>query len=193
MVEETDLLPWLLGGMLALGAVTAIAVGVPDSAPGGTPTAPNTALPASTAQAAPGAAPSAAHPAAPADSPVVVAPNARPQLPPGQVWECDINGQRVFSDVQCGTHATVRRLSEQNVFDASAAYGRGAPRPYGYGPGPSPAPGYYPQPEFASDAPPDDAGAGDPIYTQVIVVHDRARHDQAAHHGNRPHPRAARP
>jgi hypothetical protein len=190
MVEDADLLPWVLGGILALGAVAAFAVGLPDPTPGGAPTAPNTAVSASTAQPVPSAA-SATHPAAPADlSPVVVSRNARPQLPPGQVWECDINGQRVFSDVQCGTQATVRQLTELHVFDSSAAYGRGTPRPFGYGPGP----GYYPQPVPASEAPPDGSDAGgDPIYTQVVVAHDRARHDQLAHHGNRPHPRGAHP
>ena len=189
MAKDTDLLPWVLGAMLALGAVAATAVGLPDPTPGGAPTVPNTAVSASEAQAAPSAA-SAVHAAAPAAlSPVAVATNARPQLPPGQVWECDANGQRVFSDVQCGTHATVRRLTELNVFDSTAAYGRGTPRPYGYGTGP----GYYP--EAASEAPPDDAdaGGGDPIYTQVIVVHDRPHRDQPAHHGNHPHPRAAHP
>jgi hypothetical protein len=132
-----------------------------------------------------------AHPAAPTDlSPVVVATNARPQLPPGQVWECDVNGQRVFSDVQCGTHATVRQLSELNVIDSAAAYGRGPARAYGY----APDPGYYPQPVPASEPPPEESDAGgDPIYTQVVVVHDRARRDQRAHHGTRPHPRAAHP
>jgi translation initiation factor IF-2 len=205
MTEETDLLPWLLGGMLALGAAAAIAVGVSDSTPAGVPAAPTAAAPASRPQAAPS---TAAPGAAPADvSPVVAAANARAQLPPGRVWECEINGQRVFSDVQCGAHATVRQLSEQNVFDASVAYGRGAPRPYGDGPGPGPGPGpsgpapggpapghYDPQPGYASDAPPDDASGGDPIYSQVIVVHDRARRDQLAHHhDNHPHPRAAHP
>ena len=187
MAEDTDPLPWVLGGMLALGAVAAIAVGLPDPTPGNAPTASNSAPSTSGAQAAP-----AAHPAAPADlSPVVVSTNARPQLPPGQVWECDVNGQRVFSDVQCGAHATVRQLSEQNVIDSTAAYGHGGtPRPNGYGPGP----GYYPQGAPASEAPPDDSDAGgDPIYSQVIVVHDRQRREQPAHHGNNPHPRAAHP
>jgi len=190
VAEHTDLLPWVLGGMLALSAVAAIAVGLPDSTPGGAPTAPTTAVSTSTAQAAPSTA-SAAHPTAPADlSPVVISPNARPQLPRGQVWECDSNGQRVFSDTQCGAHATVRQLTELNVIDSPAAYVRGTPRPDGY----PPTPGYYPQAEPASEAPPADSDAGgDPIYTQVIVVHDRPRRDQLAHHGNHPRPRAAHP
>jgi hypothetical protein len=232
MTEDT--LSWVLGGMLALGAVVAIAAGLPDPAPAGVPPAPHTAASvitaeaapstlsastvqatpsassASTAQATPGAAspstaqpapsaPSAASPAAPADvSPVVVSTSARPQLPRGQVWECDIDGQRVFSDVQCGAHATVRQLTELNVIDSAAAYPRGTPRPDGYAPGPgspgpgSPGPGYYPQP-LPSEAPPNDSDAGDPLYTQVIVVRDHLRREQLAHHGNRPHPRAAHP
>ena len=126
MAEDTDLLPWVLGGMLALGAVAAIAVGVPDSTPGNAPTAP-IATSAHIEPTGPSTV-SAAHSAAAANlSPVVVAPNARPQLPTGQVWECNLNGQRVFS------------------------------------------------------------------YTQVIAVRDRPRRDRLAHHGNHPHPRAARP
>lgn len=172
--------------MLALGAVAAIAVGLPDSTPAGAPAAPNTAVTAGAAQAAQSAA-SAAHPAAStAASPVAVATKARPQLPPGQVWECEVNGQRVFSDVQCGAHATVRQLAELNVFDPSAAYGPATPRPYRDGPGP----GYYTPSMPASDVPIDDsdAGGGDPIYSQVIVVHDRAA--RSARHDH-PHPRAA--
>jgi hypothetical protein len=174
MAEDTDLLPRVLGGMLALGAVAAIAVGLPD---------------ASTAQAAPSAA-TAVHPAPPAElSPVVVPTTARPPLPPGHVWECNSNGQRIFSDVQCGAHATLRQLTELNVFDPTVANGHSTARPYGYGPGP----GYSPPPGPTSDAPPDDTGGGDPIYTQVIVVHDRSHRDQPAHHGSHPRPRAAHP
>jgi len=188
MAEDTDLLPWVLGGMLALGAVAAIAVGVPDSTPGNAPTAP-IATSAHIEPTGPSTV-SAAHSAAAANlSPVVVAPNARPQLPTGQVWECNLNGQRVFSDTQCGAHATVRQLNDVNVLDSTAAYVRSTPRPYGYGA----APDYYPQAVPASEPPPDDSYAGDPIYTQVIAVRDRPRRDRLAHHGNHPHPRAARP
>jgi hypothetical protein len=178
MAEDTDLLPWVLGAMLALGTVAAIAVGLPDPTPAGAPTAPHAAVSAGTLQAAP----SAAHPAA-STSPV---PATKPQLPAGQVWECELNGQRVFSDVQCGTHATVRQLPQLNVFDPSAAYARDTPRPYGYAGGP----GEHSPPMPANDAPPEDAegGADDSIYSQVIVVHDRAW--RLAHHRNHPHPRA---
>jgi hypothetical protein len=185
MMEDTDLLPWILGGALALGAVAATAVGLSD--PSAAPTAPAVAA-ASTSQAAPSA--TAAALAAHVDlSPVVVSPTARAQLPPGQVWECDVGGQRVFSDTQCGAHATVRQLSEPNVIDSSAAYARVPPRAHG------PGPGYYPQAEPANEAPPDDSDANYPLYTgaPVVVVHDRTRRDHPAHRGNHPQPRSARP
>jgi hypothetical protein len=191
MVEDTDLLPWILGAGLALAAVAATAVGLSDAtAP---PTAPAVAAPSSQ-QASPSA--TAATPAVHADlSPVAVSPSARAQLPPGQVWQCDVGGQRVFSDTQCGAHATVRQLPELNVFDSSTAYAQRAPRPYGPGPGPGPGPGYYPQPEPASEAPPDDSDANYPIYTgtPVVVVHDHGHRDHLAHHGNHPPSRGARP
>jgi hypothetical protein len=185
MVEETDLLPWILGAALALTAAAATAVGLPD--PTAPPSAPVAAA-ASNKQAAPNTA--AATPPVHADlSPVAVSPAARAQLPPGQVWQCEVGGQRVFSDTQCGAHATVRQLSELNVFDSSTAYAQRAPRPYG------PGPGYYPQPETASEAPPDDSDANYPVYTgtPVVVVHDHLHRDHLPHHGNHPQPRGARP
>jgi hypothetical protein len=185
MVKDTDLLPWILGGALALAAVAATAVGLTD--PTAAPTAPSVAA-ASTKQAPPGAA--AATPAARVElSPVVVSPTARAQLPPGQVWECDVGGQRVFSDTQCGAHATVRQLTELNVIDSSAAYVRVPPPRYG------PGPGYYPQAEPPSEAPPDDSDANYPVYTgaPVVVAHDHWRRDHVARRGNHPQPRAARP
>ena len=191
MSEKTDLLSWILGGMLALGAVTATALSDPTAPP----TAPVVA--GSTTQVAPSTAP-AAHPAAQADlSPVVVSPTARPQLPPGQVWECDVDGRRVFSDSQCGAHATVRQLSELNVIDSKTAYPPAAPRPYSPGPGyyPQPGPGYDRDAAPASDAPPDDSDANYPIYTgaPVVVVRDRVRRDHLPHRGNHPQPRASQP
>jgi hypothetical protein len=186
MAEDIDLLPWILGGALALGAVAATAVGLSD--PTSPPTAPVVAAAVSTKQVAPSE--TTAAPAAHVDlSPVVVSPAARAQLPPGQVWECELGGQRVFSDTQCGAHATVRQLSELNVIDSSTAYARVPPRPHG------PSPGYYPQPEVAGEAPPDDSDANYPVYsgTPVVVVHDRRRRDHPAHRGNHPQARPARP
>jgi hypothetical protein len=112
------------------------------------------------------------------------------------VWECDVDGRRVFSDTQCGAHATVRQLAEVNVIDSSAVSTRVPPRSYGPGPGyyPQPGPGYDRGPGSASDAPLDDSGDY-PIYTgaPVVVVHDRWRRDHVPHRPNHPQARAARP
>lgn len=153
MAENTDLLPWVLCGMFALGA------GAVTADP----------------------------------SPAVVSPNARSQLPPGQVWECMIDGQRVFSDAQCGAHASIRRLSELNVMDSTAVPPRGAPRPYGRDP--DPAPSYDAPPLAPSDAGVDEANGSEPIYTssQVVVVRERGRRDHVPHRPNHHHPRATRP
>jgi hypothetical protein len=186
MVEDNDLLPWILGGALALAAVAATALSDP-TAPPAAPVVATT----SSKQAPPSA--TAAPPAVHGElAPAVAAPTPRAQLPPGQVWECGVAGQRVFSDKQCGAHATVRQLTELNVFDSSTAYAHVPPRPYG---GPGPAPGYYPQPEPASEAPPEDSDANYPVYTgtPVVVVHDHRHRDHGAHRGNHPQPRAARP
>jgi hypothetical protein len=43
----------------------------------------------------------------------------RAQLLRGQVWQCVINGQRVFSDGPCGEGASVRRLSDPNIMNAA--------------------------------------------------------------------------
>ena len=42
-------------------------------------------------------------------------------LPPGQVYECLNNGQRVFSDKRCGPNASIRQLSTLNTMTAPAS------------------------------------------------------------------------
>jgi predicted outer membrane lipoprotein len=206
MARDTDLFPWILGGCLACaaGAMTMVAVSAPEE-PGGralaaSPPAASTSpiaspspqsgsfassVPASSAAAR--ATQTSSSDQTTALSPVVISPNARPQLPPGQVWECDVNGQRVFSDVQCGSRATVRQLRDLNVMDSPAA-----PQPFGYG---GPYPGYR-YPPATSPAPPvyypDEAPAdysGDPyVGDSYIVVHDRYRRYHRPH--AQPHPRS---
>jgi hypothetical protein len=185
MARDTDLFPWILGGCLAIAGAAALAV---DAGPAETTDAAKAAAPASQTPAAP--APSA--PAHTGDlSPVVISSNARPQLPPGQVWECEIDGQRVFSDVQCGAHATVRQLRELNTMDAAAA-----PPVYRY---PANSAGAYPPPGGAypppmSYEPADDQGgdySGDVYAGQpVVVLRDRFRRDHRPRPSPRPHPRA---
>jgi hypothetical protein len=51
-----------------------------------------------------------------------IVPGVALSLPPGQVWECVVNGQRTFSDVRCGASPSVRRLNQLNIMDATAVY-----------------------------------------------------------------------
>ena len=145
---------WILGGMLALGAAVATAA---DEMP--------------------------APKAAAADlTPVIATPNARTQLPPGQVWECSIGGQRVFSDTQCGAHASIRQLNEVNAMSSSASF-PSVNRFYG-APQDSPAPD--------SQAPPD--YSGDPYVSQpFIVVHDGIRRYHFPRRTSHPRGRSSRP
>ncbi len=130
MARDVDWLPWILGGCLALGAAAVTAVAL--SATQRSPVTADAAPAASPLPPAPVATASASASAAPADpSPVIMPANARQRLPPGQVWECEVNGQRVFSDTRCDTHATVRQLSDLNLMDSSTAP-RPAPSRYAY-------------------------------------------------------------
>jgi hypothetical protein len=181
MARDIDLLPWILGGCLACGAavMTAVALSAPQGSSGAAP------------QAAPSPAPAAAARSNDSSSdlsPVVISSNARQQLPSGQVWECEVNGQRVFSDVQCGAHATVRQLNDLNVMDSAAAphpayrYPYGAPYPSATSSAP---PSYYPADEAPSDY------SGDPyVGDQYLVVRDRNHRERRPPHlPARPHSR----
>jgi hypothetical protein len=180
MVKDSDLLPWIMGGMLVVGAAVAAAVGL-DGTTASTSNSPNdtgarpTVLPQSSNQSSP------TPPAVAADlTPVAVSPTARPLLPPGQVWECVINGQRVFSDAQCGAHASIRQLSEVNVMNS-----RPAPGPYGaYG---SYGAGYYPPPLPPADT--DEPDYSSSVGPGVIVVRERPRRDHIPRRDSHPHAR----
>jgi hypothetical protein len=148
---------WILGGLLAGNAV---------SAP---PATPDLAVPGSAALSSAPAAPSSA--AAPAraatgDSRVPqVASVSRTTLPPGQVWQCVSDGERIFSDAPCGAHASIRQLRELNVMDAPPARSF-YPNPF--------APLSAPAPAFAP-APPDDSDYADPWGSDVIWARGYAR------------------
>jgi hypothetical protein len=189
MARDADLLPWILGGLLALSAAIAVAVNADGS---GAPQAPGAAAGAIPAANTTPASTQPHRPLANASSaasdlaPVEIAPTARQQLPPGQVWECEINGVRVFSDTQCGAHASVRQLRDLNVMDANSA-----PAPYRY-PTPYPAtnpypPGYSPSAQYPTA---DDYGSDPYVSEPYVVVHDRYRHVHPQHPTARPHPRA---
>jgi hypothetical protein len=166
---HADLLPWILGALLA-GSAATVAVSAPPATP------------------APGGAASSSAPAPPparaatsgAGTPQVAAAAHAP-LPPGQVWQCVIDGERTFSDAPCGEHASIRQLRELNVMDAPPA------RSYGYAypstPSSAPAPTYAP-------TPPDDSDYADPWGPDVLWAHGYARRNYFPRQDNhiRPQP-----
>ncbi len=109
---------------------------------------------------------------------------ASPELPRGEVWECVVNGEKVFSDKRCGTVASVRQLGDLNVMDIPSSQ----PAPYGlYRPGYGAPP--YPSAPYPDDE--DDTGnvAGDAYPGQAfIVARERARreHNRPDNHGHPP-------
>jgi hypothetical protein len=102
--------------------------------------------------------------------PVAISPAAHAQLPPGQVWQCDVDGVRVFSDSKCGVRASVRQLGEVNVMDSAPIAPSLSPRPY--------SPGYYPPP-LVDEAAPDDSS--DPYVSSAIIgARERMRREYLA-------------
>jgi hypothetical protein len=178
-VEERDLLPWIFGAVLAACAAFAIAVGtnhriaspeLPMASQAVTVTAaPTTTLPPTVP--APVAQPAPAAAAAPIEAPTSA-------LPPGQVWECRINGQRTFSNSPCGANASIRQLNTLNTMQASPLL---APMPT-YEPGPLYGPAY-------EDSPPSSDNRTF-IALGRNAFYDRPRHDRhpPRHDGGRVKP-----
>jgi hypothetical protein len=144
---QTNLFPLILGSLLVAVALPAVAA--PPPTPAAAPVAPTV----------PAAAQSA----------------VRTALPAGQVWQCIVNGQKVFSDTACGAGATIRQLSDVNGMDPTPVARAGyAPVPrYAPNPGYAVAPGY-------TGAPLDqDGNSADDIYSanQVAIIDGRRRHE----------------
>jgi hypothetical protein len=94
----------------------------------------------------------------------------------------------VFSDTQCGAHASVRQLRDLNVMDPSSApvpYPREGNSPSAYPPSYPQGDGYYP-----SDTTADDYGSDPYVSAPYVVVHDRYRRTHPPHRNVRPHPHA---
>jgi hypothetical protein len=205
MAEDTDLLPWILGGLSAATVAIAITVGASNgTAPNGTApnkshaAAPTTALSLPGAKAMPHATVtlSGAPGIAPTGAPNLIgAPNltgaanlsaaqiqaaAPPTEPTSRVWQCTINGQKTFSDAPCGDKASVREIGPINGMDPSPVLSRTP----SYGREAS----YPPEYSYPGEQPDSNAGeqplAGNsyPVFVG-IPIHERRRPD----HAHRPH------
>jgi hypothetical protein len=144
-------LPWILGGLLILGAGTAPAT-----------------------------------PPQPSPPPVAAQAPTAAALPADQVWQCEVNGQKVFSDTRCGAGASIRQLNAVNGMDAplplhAPRYAAG----YGAGPGYARTPSYAPSQSYDPDSS-QDAENPNEVYAanQYVVIDGRRRRE---HHAP-PHP-----
>jgi hypothetical protein len=213
MTQHAHAVRWILGGLLAVSGATAAAIGLRSepasaqpaagtsanesragavsSAPPATPATPATpaaSLPGSAALL-PAAAPSPARAATSGAHSPQLATVARTPLAPGQVWQCVIDGERIFSDVPCGEHASIRQLRELNVMDAPPAQSYAYP----YAPLSAPAPAFSP-------APADDSDYADYSGPEVLWAHGYARRNYFPRQDNHirpqprphPHPRPSR-
>lgn len=185
MDQDSDLLPWIFGGLMIATLAVALAVGSANrSTPRNLPTLSRTAT-----QALPAIAPTPAP--APAPTPSVQAAQIQivtpPSEPSGQIWECTINGQKTFSDHPCGDESSLRELGEINRMDSTPIL----PRARSYEPESRYQPEYsYPN-EQENPAPSEQQLADNwyPVYVG-IPVHERGRPDHAhrppSHHRGPP-------
>lgn len=201
---EKDLLPWILGAALIAAGALAATVEFTQPSPTAAVKAPLAPSPAPTATPAPtAAAPTAAAPAPAASASLAAAvlpardtgaptvgpgslnaSNDGPQLPPGEVWQCIVNGQKIFSDKRCGNGASVRQIGDLNLMDVPAP----TQPPYGmYRPGYAGAP-YPAAPSYPDDQ--GDTGLDSDGYVgqQIIVARERARREHYHRQNNLPHP-----
>lgn len=122
----------------------------------------------------------------------VAAGTGSSELPAGEVWQCIVNGEMIFSDKRCGNGASVRQIGDINVMDMPSAQ----PVPYGaYRPAYGAAP-YSPAPSYSDDA--EDMGnvAADLYPGQALILaRERARreHSSRQDHGAHPPPNHALP
>jgi hypothetical protein len=196
MTQHAHAVRWILGSLLAVTAATVAAIGW-TSEPASAQSAPGTSANETRAGSvsAPPATPVPSVPGGVAISPAAAPPPAqaanggarsaqavtvaRTPLPAGQVWQCVIDGERIFSDAPCGEHASIRQLRELNVMDAPPARGYTYAYPY--------APSSAPSATFAP-APPEDADYADPWGPDVLWAHGYARRNYFPRQDNHIHP-----
>jgi hypothetical protein len=166
---DTDLFPWILGGLLT--AAGAIAAMIAATAP--TSTNDSIGLGLSNHTAANSHVPVVL---ATTQAPLSVQSTVHPPLPPGQVWQCAVNGQKIFSDSPCGETASIRQLGQVNRMDPTPVAPAGAYQ--------SSDAGYAPA--SAEQNSPDSANN---VYMseQVYVINEptRREHTSRLHHHDR--------
>jgi hypothetical protein len=170
MDKDRDLLPWIFGGLSMATLAIAIIVGSNDR-------------PAPKNSPAPSLATAFALPPAPAETVPVAAPVVVPvqalaaaQLqtvtPPieqsTQIWECTIDGQRIFSDKRCSEKPSLRKIGPINTMDPTPMFRSNS--------------SYEPQSSYAAEYPdPGEQQLADNSYPVYVGVpyHERPRPGRA--------------
>jgi hypothetical protein len=151
MDKDTDLLPWILGGLSMATVALAVAVATTDRHP------------TTTAQALPRAAlavvtqPAVLTAAAPLVESSPMQPTVSARSSTGQIWECTTNGQKTFSNNPCGDKSSLLDVGPINTMDRTPIY-RGS-RTY------QPLPGYAPEYPYGDSQEP-----ADNFYPVVVGV-----------------------
>jgi hypothetical protein len=144
MNKQTDLLPWILGGLSVSAVAVAIAFvsgnkppvpDLPTRSPVSVPAPPTSALSASAMAAPSPAATTAAPPVAPPvrqmaaqDLPPPVAP-AESSAPAGQIWQCTTNGLKTFSNNPCGSNSSLVQVRPINTMSPTPMVQSARPYP----------------------------------------------------------------
>jgi hypothetical protein len=189
---DTDLFPWILGVVLLVAGAFTVALITAQPAP----SAPHAALvapPQDPRIATPPPAPQTAPPEAPAlnaqstatpPQPAAAAPTpeSAPASASAQIWQCNVNGQKVFADSPCGTDASVRQLGEVNRMNPTPVLPQSAYSAYQ-----PPYPPYMDQPTDDTQGVP-----GNTVYvTRPVFLYGAPPRPQRPQHPHRPEPRAA--
>lgn len=187
MKNQTDLLPWILGGLSVAavavvitvvsvgktvapslpppGAATAHVMSAPDSLPSPAPATMATAVTEASLAAAP-----AVVPASLSDPEMVPPPEAQaqsaaePAVQSGQIWQCITNGVKTFSNNPCGEKSSLLEVRAINTMNPTPVvrYARTS------GPEPRYSPAYADQDAY-SDQEVYDQGAETPVNSYAVV------------------------
>jgi hypothetical protein len=194
MKNQTGLLPWILGGLSV--ATVAVVITVASAGKTVSPSLPAAAagtqaasardsvsLPAPATVATEAAVPAMAQTAAP--PPAQAQAKAEPALQTGQIWACETNGVKTFSNNPCGEKSTLLEVRAINTMNPTPVvrYARAN------GPEPRYTPGYadqnnYSDEEVYSEQGPAETGVNSYAVVQGFAFLPRKRPE----HPHRPPP-----
>jgi len=178
---NADLLPWILGAILIVIAAIATGIALTNTASNSANThgRVSSKVPTQIPNEAAAIAPTPATPVTTETRPAIPS-TAQVGLPPGQVWECVVNGQRAFSDSPCGERPSIRQLNQPNTMDSEMAP---LPPAVPYDTPDSgfiPAASYQSAPDFTNDT---------NVSQEVILIDERKRREHTPRHVDHVHGR----